>query len=195
VSTASAPTLSEAPYWYLTRSTGIVAFVLLTVALAVGIAATQRTLASPSWPRFATQGLHRNVSLLGVAFLGVHIVTTLLDGFVNITWWAAVVPGASHYRTLWVALGTVAFDLTVLVLITSLLRLRLSAALWRRVHWSAYALWPLSWLHFLKTGTDAAHGRFGVWLAIACAGVVSAAVAGRVVAGSSEPQPLRTPVR
>ncbi|MCW2498603.1 MAG: ferric reductase [Frankiales bacterium] len=195
MSTASAPTLSEAPYWYLTRSTGIVAFVLLTVALAVGIAATQRTLASPSWPRFATQGLHRNVSLLGVAFLGVHIVTTLLDGFVNITWWAAVVPGASHYRTLWVALGTVAFDLTVLVLITSLLRLRLSAALWRRVHWSAYALWPLSWLHFLKTGTDAAHGRFGVWLAIACAGVVSAAVAGRVVAGSAEPQPLRSPGR
>jgi preprotein translocase subunit SecG len=48
VSTARAPTLSEAPYWYLTRSTGIVAFVLLTVALAVGIAATQRTLASPS---------------------------------------------------------------------------------------------------------------------------------------------------
>jgi sulfoxide reductase heme-binding subunit YedZ len=195
VSTASAPTLSEAPYWYLTRSTGIVAFVLLTVALAVGIAATQRTLASPSWPRFATQGLHRNVSVLGVAFLGVHIVTTLLDGFVNITWWAAVVPGVSHYRTVWVALGTVAFDLTVLVLVTSLLRVRLSAALWRRVHWSAYALWPLSWLHFLKTGTDAAHGRFGVWLAIACAGVVSAAVAGRVVAGSAEPQPLRSPGR
>jgi sulfoxide reductase heme-binding subunit YedZ len=195
MSTAAAPTLSEAPYWYLTRSTGIVSFVLLTLALVLGVAATQRTLASPAWPRFATQGLHRNVSLLGLAFLGVHVVTTILDGFVDISWWAVVVPGVSHYRTLWVALGTLAFDLLLLVVVTSLLRLRLSAVLWRRIHWTAYALWPLSWLHFLKTGTDTAHGRFGLWVAIACAGAVVSAVGVRLVAGSGEPQPLRSIVR
>jgi predicted ferric reductase len=180
---ATAPTLSQAPYWYLTRSTGITAFVLLTIAMAFGVAATQRTLASPAWPRFATQNLHRNVSLLGLAFLCVHIVTTIVDGFVTISWWSIVVPFASQYRTLWVALGTIAFDLTLIVVITSLVRLRMNAQVWRWLHYTVYVAWPLTWLHFLKTGTDAAQGRFGIWLGIGCAGVVGAALAIRVAVG------------
>jgi DMSO/TMAO reductase YedYZ heme-binding membrane subunit len=192
---ATAPTLSQAPYWYLTRSTGITAFVLLTIAMAFGVAATQRTLASPAWPRFATQNLHRNVSLLGLAFLGVHIVTTIVDGFVTISWWSIVVPFASQYRTLWVALGTIAFDLTLIVVITSLVRLRMNAQVWRWLHYTVYVAWPLTWLHFLKTGTDAAHGGFGIWLGIGCAGVVGAALAIRVAVGNNDPQPLRSIAR
>src|SRR4051795_4761342 len=113
----SAPTLDQAPLWYLSRSTGIVSFVLVTVALCLGIASTQRAIASPRWPRFATQGLHRNVSLLALGFLLVHIVTTIADSYVSISWWAAVVPGVSHYRGTWVALGTIAFDIVVAVIL------------------------------------------------------------------------------
>ncbi len=193
--TAAAPTLSQAPYWYLTRSTGITAFVLLTVSIAFGIAATHRALASPAWPRFATQNLHRNVSVLSLAFLAVHIVTTIVDGFVTISWWAVVVPFVSDYRPLWVAFGTIAFDLTLIVIVSSLLRLRISATLWRRIHYTSYAAWPLTFLHFLNTGTDAAHGRFGIWIDIACAGVIAAALAVRVVAGDNAPRPLRSLVR
>jgi len=195
VITAAAPTLSQAPYWYLTRSTGITAFVLLTVAMAFGVAATQRTLASPAWPRFATQNLHRNVSLLGLAFVVVHIVTTLVDGYVSISWWNTLVPGLSNYRPLWVALGTIAFDLTLMVIVTSLLRLRMNAVVWRRLHYTVYASWPMMWLHFLKTGTDSAHGRFGLWIGIACAGMVGAALAVRVAARDNGPQPLRSIIR
>src|SRR5437879_300648 len=108
----------------------MVSFVLLTVALCLGIASTSRALASPHWPRFATQGLHRNVSLLALAFLGVHIVATISDGYVSISWWNVIVPGLSHYRGLWVALGTVAFDLVLVVIVTSLLRLQMSATVW-----------------------------------------------------------------
>lgn len=192
---AASPTLSQAPYWYLTRSTGITAFVLLTVSMAFGIAATHRALASPAWPRFATQNLHRNVSLLSLAFLAVHIVTTIVDGFVTISWWAVVVPFMSDYRTLWVALGTIAFDLTLIVVVSSQLRRRMSVSLWRRIHLTAYAAWPLAFVHFLNTGTDAAHGRFGIWVDIGCAGVIAAALAVRVVAGDNTPRPLRSLVR
>jgi sulfoxide reductase heme-binding subunit YedZ len=192
---AAAPTLSQAPYWYLTRSTGITAFVLLTVAMAFGVAATQRTLASPSWPRFATQNLHRNVSLLALAFLGVHIVTTLIDGFVTITNWSVLIPFLSEYRRLWVALGTIAFDLTLLVIVTSLVRLRMKAQVWRWIHYSVYAAWPLTFLHFIKSGTDAASGRFGLWIAIVCAGLIGASVAVRMAAGEDKPTPLRSFVR
>ena len=175
----AAPTLDQAPLWYLARSTGLTSFVLMTVTTAIGVAATQRRLAHPSWPRFATQRVHRNVSLLALLFLAVHVSATILDGYVDISWWSVVVPGASAYRTLWVALGTMASDLVLLVIATSLLRLRLTYRTWQRVHLTSYALWPLTWLHFLKTGTDA--GGLGLVLGIGCAGVVGAAVAFRLM--------------
>lgn len=184
---ASATPLSEAPLWYLTRTTGIVAFVLLTLALSFGVAASQRALASPSWPRFANQALHRNVSLLALVFLGVHIMTTILDGYVSVSWWSLIIPGASSYRTLWVALGTLAFDIVIAVTITSLIRLRMKARLWRQIHYLVYAMWPLSALHFLNTGTDAAHMRFGVWIDAAAALVVLASVAIRLFTRESRP--------
>ena len=190
------PTLGDAPLWYLSRSTGVVSFVLLTVALCLGVAATRRALASPRWPRFATQGLHRNVSLLGLLFLVVHVVVTIADGYVPLSWWTTVVPFTSpgYERNLWTGLGTVASDLLLAVIVTSLLRLRMSAAAWRRVHLTSYAVWPLAWLHFLKNGTDAAHGRFGLWVALVSAALVGLVVGARATL-RDEPLPVRSVVR
>jgi sulfoxide reductase heme-binding subunit YedZ len=179
--TAAAPTLAQAPYWYLTRSTGIVSFVLMTVALAFGIAATQRALASPSWPRFATQNLHRNVSLLALGLLLVHVVTTIVDGYVTISWWNVVVPFLTDYHRLWTGLGTIASDLLLAIIVTSLLRLSMTLRAWRWVHLSAYAVWPLSFLHFLYTGTDSAHGRFGLWVAVASGVAVGLSIVVRLL--------------
>lgn len=190
----AAPTLDQAPLWYLSRSTGIVAFVLITVALALGLASTQRVLASPRWPRFATQNLHRNMSLLGLVFLLVHVVVTIVDSYVDIGWWTAVVPGASGYERLWVSLGTLAFDLILLVIVTSLVRWRMSHSVWRALHWTVYAAWPLAWLHFLKTGTDAQGGAFGLWVAIASAALVGAGIGARTTL-RDDPAPVRSVVR
>jgi sulfoxide reductase heme-binding subunit YedZ len=125
--------------------------------------------------------------LLALVFLSVHVCTTILDGYVTISWWSVVVPGASNYRTLWVALGTIALDLIVLVTATSLLRLRMSHATWQRIHVSSYALWPLVWLHYLKTGTDA--GGVGLLLGIGCAGVIGVAAGFRVLTDNT-PTPV-----
>jgi sulfoxide reductase heme-binding subunit YedZ len=164
MSLIAATTFGSNPLWYITRSTGVVSFVLLTMTFAFGLAATKRGLASRHWPRFATQTLHRNISLLALAFMLVHIVTTLADSFVHVGWWSFIVPFASHYRTLWTGLGTLAFDLVVVLIVTSLVRDRLPVRVWRGIHWSAYAAWPFAFFHFLRTGTDAAHGRWGVYL-------------------------------
>jgi sulfoxide reductase heme-binding subunit YedZ len=181
---AYAPPFSSSPLWYLTRSTGIVSFVLITVALAFGVAATQRALASRHWPRFATQTLHRNVSLIGLALLIVHIVTTVTDSFVKVGLISVFVPFTSPYKRVWLGLGTLAFDLILLVIVTSLLRLRLPQRLWLGIHLSVYAAWPISLLHYLRTGTDAKSGQFGAWLALACAATVGAAVGVRLVTWS-----------
>jgi sulfoxide reductase heme-binding subunit YedZ len=191
---ASSAGFASAPLWYTTRSTGIVAFVLLTASMFLGIAATQRALASRYWPRFATQDLHRNVSLLALGFLLAHIGTTLLDSFVTVGWWSAVIPGASPYRRFWVALGTLAFDAILVVIVTSLVRHRLPLRLWRAVHWSVYAVWPLAFVHFLGTGTDAAHGRFGLWLDIVALLALMGGVVVRLMSDNAPAGPLRSVV-
>lgn len=166
------------PLWYATRATGAVALVLLTGTVLLGIAGTAR-FATPRWPRMITSGLHRNLSLLVVCFLGVHILTAELDTFAPVGWASVLVPFVSAYRPLWLGLGTLAFDLVLALVITSLLRARLGLRAWRSVHWTAYAAWPVALWHGLGTGTDA---RLPLMLGIdaVCAAAVLAAAGWRL---------------
>ncbi|HZU59923.1 MAG TPA: ferric reductase-like transmembrane domain-containing protein, partial [Solirubrobacteraceae bacterium] len=149
----TAATLSPSAYWYLTRGTGTVALVLLTISVGLGIMGSVR-LSSPRWPRFAIDSVHRDVSLLAVALLVIHVITTVLDGFAPITLLDGLIPFASAYRPLWLGLGTLSFDLILALVITSLVRRRLGYRAWRAVHWLAYVSWPVAVLHTLGTGTD-----------------------------------------
>ena len=140
--------------WYLARGSGVVSLLLLTVAVLLGIGTVKR-LRSDRLPRFLVAGLHRNVTLLAVVFLVVHIASIILDGYTPITVVDALVPFTSAYRPLWVGLGALAFDLVLSLIVTSLLRGRLGLRLWRGFHWAAYLCWPVAVLHGLGTGTDA----------------------------------------
>ena len=140
--------------WYLTRATGLVTLALLTGSVVLGILGVQRW-TSRRWPRFVTSGLHKNVSLLAVVFLAVHVVTAVTDSFVTITWVNVFVPFTGSYRPVWLGLGAVASDLLIALIITSIVRQRVGYRLWRIVHWAAYACWPIAWVHGLGTGTDA----------------------------------------
>src|SRR2546429_9625115 len=98
------------PLWYLTRSAGVVSLLLLTGSTVLGVMATVRW-RSERWPRFLTSGLHRNVSLLALAFLAVHIVSAVADGFAPTGW---LDPGVPFHRThppVLLGLGARAFDL------------------------------------------------------------------------------------
>jgi predicted ferric reductase len=168
-------------YWYLTRSTGAMALMLLTVAIALGVADVQR-LTSPRWPRFVVDSLHRNVSLLAFAFLVLHILTSVLDSFAPISLTDAVIPFAGSYRPFWLGLGAISFDLIVAVIVTSLVRQRLGYRSWRAVHWLTYASWPIALLHGLGTGSDV-KATWLLLISIACLLVVLAAIVARVLAG------------
>lgn len=139
--------------WYTTRATGIVALVLLTGTVVLGVVGTARA-ASARWPRIVTAQLHRNLALTSAAFVAIHVLTTLLDPFAPIGLSAVFLPFASAYRPFWLSLGAVAFDLLAAVLVTSLLRERLSHRAWRATHLLVYACWPIAIWHGLGTGTD-----------------------------------------
>ena len=176
-----ASTVGPSAYWYLTRSTGTMALILLTLSLVVGVIDVQRY-STPRMPRFVIDGMHRTLSLLAVAFLVIHIVTAALDSFASIPLTDAVVPFVGSYRPLWLGLGAASFDLMLAVVITSLMRRRLGFRAWRLTHWLAYASWPLALLHGLGTGSDV---KSGWMIAISLGSLIAVlfAVCARVASG------------
>ena len=177
-------TVGPSFYWYLTRASGAVALVLLTVSVVIGVAAIARLRASLI-PRFVVDGLHRTASLLAMVFLIVHIVTSVLDTFAPISLLNAVIPFTGTYRPLWLGLGAAAFDLLLAVVITSLIRVRLGHRIWRSVHWLAYAAWPVAVLHGFGTGSDV-HQTWMLAIDVACIAAVLAAVVARAIIGWPE---------
>jgi sulfoxide reductase heme-binding subunit YedZ len=140
-------------FWYLTRASGLVSLVLLSATILLGIVASVGW-TSRRWPRFLSQDLHRNLSLLCITFVGVHVVTTVVDGYVPIGFVDVVLPFRSAYRPIYLGLGALCFDLLLAVLITSGLRHRIGYGSWRFVHWLAYLCWPIALVHGLGSGTD-----------------------------------------
>jgi methionine sulfoxide reductase heme-binding subunit len=127
--------------------------------------------AGPRWPRFAIDALHRDVSLLVMVFLVLHLVTSVLDSFAPISLLDAVIPFAGTYRPFWLGLGAVSFDLLIALVLTSLMRRRLGYRSWRAIHWLAYASWPVAVFHGLGTGSDSM-----AWWMLALTGACVAAV-------------------
>ncbi len=171
--------IGPSAYWYLARGTGAVALVLLTASVLLGVTDWSRVVLGPRWPRFAIDSLHRDVSLLVIVLLVVHIVTSVLDGFAPIRLIDAVIPFVSTYRPLWMGLGAVSFDLLLALAVTSLLRRRLGYRAWRAIHWVAYASWPVAVLHGLGTGSDT-KATWMLALTAVCVAAVLGAVALRI---------------
>lgn len=159
--------------WYASRGTGLVSLLLLTAAVVLGALNTARFSRS-RWPRFAVAAVHRNLSLIALAFLAVHVATAVIDPYAGIGWLDAVLPYGSVYQPLWTGLGAVAGDLLLALVATSLLRSRLSVRVWRAVHWFAYACWPVAVIHGL--GIGGADTRLG-WVLLFNAGCVLAVAA------------------
>jgi sulfoxide reductase heme-binding subunit YedZ len=167
--------------WYLTRATGLVSLILLSATVVLGTVASVGWTTN-RWPRFLSQSVHRNLSLFCLALIGIHIVSTVGDGYVPIGFADAVIPFRSPYRPIWVGLGALAFDLLLAVALTSALRRRIGVAAWRGVHWLAYACWPIAAVHGLGSGSDARlPGTTLVF--VVCVGSVVAAVAWRLAVG------------
>ena len=183
--TAGGVAVSNQILWYATRGTGAVTLVLLTGVVVLGVLGVQR-FETEGWPRFLTTALHRNLALTALALLVIHIVTAVTDPFTALGWLPVLLPFSSYYRTFWLGLGTIAFELFAALIVTSLLRRFIGQAAWKSIHWLAYACWPIALLHGIGTGTDAKSGWL-IAIQVTSGLAVLIAVAVRLFAPSPDP--------
>ena len=179
--------------WALGRGTGVVALVMFTITLVLGIAGRSgRSVAGLG--RFGVNEVHRTAALTGTTLIAVHVVSLFFDSYAQLRLVDVMFPFLGSYRPFWLGLGTLAIDLLAVITVVSLLRERVGPKVFRTVHWATYALWPVAMAHAIGNGTD----RASIWmlgLAAACTGAVIAAVGWRLAPSYGERGWSRTPRR
>jgi sulfoxide reductase heme-binding subunit YedZ len=171
--------ISDGPMlWYLNRGSGVALLLVLTTTLCLGILSARAGRARLV-PRFVGQQLHRNLGVLALVLVVGHVATAVADTYVDIRWWQALSPVGATYRPLWLGLGSVAFDVMLLVVFTSLVRQRMGQRAWHAVHLLGYLSWPLALVHSVGIGTDAT-SSWGRQVGLGCMAAVAAAALVRV---------------
>jgi sulfoxide reductase heme-binding subunit YedZ len=151
--------VSQELWWYTVRATGLVAWLLVTVAVVWGlllslrqIPATRRSgLPRPAW----MLDLHRFLGGLAVLFVAAHVGSLAFDSFVGFDWDDLLVPFASAWRPAAVAWGIVAAYLLVAIEVSSLLMRHLRRGLWHAVHLLSFVVFGAITAHGLYAGADA----------------------------------------
>ena len=162
-------------YWYVGRGSGIVAYLLLTVVVVLGIALSRRWHGA-SWPRFVVFEAHRWATITFYLFVAVHVAFLLLDPFFGLTPVDVAVPFLNHYRPLWFGLGIIAAELAVAVGASFWVRDRIGYRAWHALHGLAYPIFIASLLHGVGAGTDT-----GTWWASLLYGISTCAVVAATV--------------
>jgi hypothetical protein len=140
--------------WYVARASGVVAWALILVTIVWGLLLATRVLGrtpAPAW----LLSLHRYLGALTVTFLGVHVGAVLLDSYTNFGITNVLVPFTGTWHPMAVAWGIVGMYLLVAIVVTSLLRHRMSNKVWHAIHLLSYFLFAMVTIHMLTAGTDA----------------------------------------
>ena len=155
--------------WYTARSAGIVAYLLLSASVVLGLSMSART--TFRWPRFAIEEVHRFLTIVTAVFLTLHGASLLLDKVSPISLGQELVPFADRYRPFAVGLGIMAAELMAAIGVTNLLRKRIPHRLWRRAHYLTLVVWLSATVHGLLSGTDRADPWFLALVGMAVASV------------------------
>ena len=179
---------NDPTFWLLARASGLTSYVLLTASVLAGLVLKSRPFRSLK-PAAVTD-THRFLALLGLGAIAIHGVALVLDRTLHLSPTALLVPGASSYRPVSVAIGVLAAELMLLVYVSFALRRLIGTRTWRRLHWATYLIFGAATIHGLAAGTDTVQPwAFGIYLG--AIGAVAAAAVWRSLVLPSAPQPQR----
>ena len=147
-------TIWQTVTWDVARAGGFTAYVLLTLAVVVGLALSTQLQSPSRWPRLINSELHNFLTLLSTIFLVVHVLAVWIDPFTSFGWNEIFIPLASHYRPEWMALGIVALYLGIAIGISTWLRPHIGYKLWRQLHVLTLGVFALAAVHGIGTGSD-----------------------------------------
>lgn len=165
--------------WYAARAAGVVAYLLVSASVALGLALAGKE-RFERWPRFAVEDVHRFAGVLAGVFIGLHVFWLGVDSQAHLTPSSILIPFTSSYRPFWTGLGIVAAELLVALAVTNHYRKRISYSLWRRLHYLNFAVWIAATAHGLGAGTDSRSTAFLVMYALS-AGTIGALALRRFV--------------
>ncbi|MEY4039554.1 MAG: hypothetical protein RLZZ52_422, partial [Actinomycetota bacterium] len=178
-------------WWYITRASALIAWVLMTLSVVWGILLSTRVMRridNPAW----LQDLHRYLGGMTLVMVALHMVSLMLDGWLKFSLAETLVPFATDFKALPVALGIVAFYVLVAVQGSSLMMNRLPRKFWKGLHYASYAALVLVALHAGWTGTDVSAWWYRV-LAIVLISVATISVLVRIITGTRNPQAATSP--
>ncbi|MBX3098634.1 MAG: 2Fe-2S iron-sulfur cluster binding domain-containing protein [Salinibacterium sp.] len=177
-------------WWYVTRASAVIAWVLMTLSVVWGILLSTRIFRhsdNPGW----LQDLHKYLGGASLVMVGLHMVSLMLDGWLSFTLPEVLVPFATDYRALPVALGILSFYVLLTVQLTSLFIAKLPRKAWKGIHYASYATLVLVAFHAGLSGTDVGQSWYGM-VSIALVMVALVAVLVRMLASRKRetPQPV-----
>jgi sulfoxide reductase heme-binding subunit YedZ len=181
---------TDPTFWLLARASGLTAYGLLTASVLAGLVLKARPFGRALKPA-STVDVHRFLALLGLGMLVLHGATLMLDRTLRMPFAGLLVPGASPYRTAAVATGVVAAELMALIYVSFLLRPKIGARNWRRLHWATYLVFLLATIHGFASGTDSAQ-PWARDLYLGAVGAVAFATAWRALSRPTRPAPERS---
>jgi predicted ferric reductase len=144
---------TDPTFWILARSSGLLAYALLTSSVLAGLVLKARPFGAALKPSMVTD-IHRFLALLGLGAVLAHALALLLDSSVSFGIVSLLVPGLAPYRPLWTGLGVLAAELMTVVYVSFSLRKHIGARTWRRLHWITYLVFGVATMHGLAAGTD-----------------------------------------
>lgn len=139
--------------WYVTRAAGLVAYFLLWLSTAWGLAVSSKIF-DPLLHRAFTYDMHQFISLLAIGFTFLHVVVLLGDQYLPFSIAAVLIPFIAPYRPLWVGVGIIGLYITLLVSITFYIRRWIGQKTFRVIHISSFLAYAAVTVHGWMAGTD-----------------------------------------
>ena len=187
-----APNPADHTWWLASRASGVVAMILITASVFIGLTLSTRVLKGPGLSRWLAAA-HEQAALGGLVAIALHGVTLLGDPFLNPGVKGIAVPFAIDFKTLWVGLGIIGGYLTALTGLTFYARKRIGVARWRKLHRLTIVAYGLSLVHTIQAGTDFQAGSWARLAILAPAFPIMVLCGERMLTGRPKAKPAPAP--